>query len=164
MRYISAMAGTLLLSVQNAMISFARKPLFEGLSFNISDGERICLVGKNGAGKTTLMNVITGDSALDDGERWQMPGSVIGYLQQEIDVVPGQTVYDFIFAQLADQDESNKYKVDMVVQPLELDIRDRMDKLSGGQMRRAALAAGTGRGSGYPAARRADEPPGPACH
>jgi len=91
------LSQTLLLNVQDAAISFGKKPLFEKLSFNILEGDRICLVGKNGAGKTTLMNIVTGIKELDEGIRWQMPGTVIGYLQQEIAVVPGQTVYEFIF-------------------------------------------------------------------
>lgn len=136
------MPGRLLLSVHDAYISFGNKPLFEGLAFNITEGDKICLVGKNGAGKTTLMNIITGKRDLDDGERWQLEGITIGYLQQEFEVTPGQTVFDFVFAQLKDEEQhdANTYKVEMVVQPLGLNIDDRMDKLSGGQIRRAAIA------------------------
>lgn len=136
------MPGTLLLSVQDALIGFGGKPLFEGLSFNICEGDKICLVGKNGAGKTTLMNVITGERELDDGTRWLLQGTVVGYLQQDIVPVPGQTVYDFIFQGLSEenQEAQNLYKIEMVVTPLQLNIHDRMDTLSGGQMRRAALA------------------------
>ena len=134
------MSQTLLLNVQDAAVSFGKKPLFEKLSFNILEGERICLVGKNGAGKTTLMNIGTGVKDLVEGVRWQMPGSVFGYLRQEVIPVPGQTVYEYIFEELQEKIESNKYKIEMVVQPLELDIRDRMDKLSGGQLRRAAFS------------------------
>lgn len=136
------MPGRLLLSVQDAYISFGNKSLFEGLSFNITEGDKICLVGKNGTGKTTLMNIIQGHTELDDGIRWQLEGTTIGYLQQEVVVVPGQSVFDFIFAQLKseDQHDANAYKVEMVVQPLGLNIDDRMDRLSGGQVRRAAIA------------------------
>lgn len=135
------MPGRLLLSVRDAHISFGDKPLFEGLSFNLTEGEKICLVGKNGSGKTTLMNIITGVRELDQGERWQLEGTTVGYLQQEISIIPGQTVFDFVFAQLSGEErEAQSYKVDMVVQPLGLEIHDRMDKLSGGQMRRAAIA------------------------
>ena len=136
------MTATLLLSVQDAAVSFGKQPLFNNLSFNIAEGDRICLVGKNGAGKSTLMNIVTGARELDDGVRWQLAGSTIGYLQQEIVPVPGQTVYEFIFAELRpeNQNDANAYKIDMVVAPLDLDINDRMDKLSGGQLRRAALA------------------------
>ena len=142
------MAGTLLLSVHDAVITFGGRKLFEGLSFTISEGDKICLVGKNGAGKTTLMNIITGAQALDDGERWLLQGTVVGYLQQEIVVREGQTVFDFVFeevkreeGQTAEEAQALKsYKVDMVVRPLELDPQARMDRLSGGQLRRAALA------------------------
>lgn len=135
------MPGTLLLSVKDAYIAYGNKPLFEGLSFNLIEGDKVCLVGKNGTGKTTLMNIITGDRELDDGIRWQLEGTRIGYLQQEIEIVPGQSVFDFVFAQLSGEErEAQAYKVDMVVQPLGLDINDRMDKLSGGQVRRVAIA------------------------
>ncbi len=135
------MTSRLLLSVKDAFISFGNKPLFEGLSFNLTEGDKICLVGKNGTGKTTLMNIITGDRELDDGIRWQLEGTRIGYLQQEVEIVPGQSVFDFVFAQLSGEErEAQTYKVEMVVQPLGLDVNDRMDKLSGGQVRRASIA------------------------
>lgn len=135
------MTSRLLLSVKDAFVSFGNKPLFEGLSFNLTEGDKICLVGKNGTGKTTLMNIITGDRELDDGIRWQLEGTRIGYLQQEVAIVPGQSVFDFVFAQLSGEErEAQAYKVEMMVQPLGLDINDRMDKLSGGQVRRVAIA------------------------
>ena len=142
------MIGTLLLSVQDAVISFGGKKLFDGLSFNICEGDKIALVGKNGAGKTTLMNIITGAQALDDGTRWQLGNTVIGYLRQELHPKAGQSVFDFVFEELKpEQGQSveemlalQSYKVDMVIRPLELSPEDRMDKLSGGQLRRAALA------------------------
>ncbi|MGB4100776.1 MAG: ABC-F family ATP-binding cassette domain-containing protein [Alphaproteobacteria bacterium] len=136
------MAATLLLSVQDAAISFGNKHLFENLSFNIHEGNRICLVGKNGAGKTTLMNIITGVRDLDAGLRWQLQGTTIGYLQQEVTPQLGQTVYDFVFSGMAqDVDrEINAYKIEQILEPLHLDIKQPMTELSGGQLRRAALA------------------------
>ena len=134
--------GQLILSVQDALVQFGNVPIFRNLTFNIQDGSRISLVGKNGAGKSTLMNVITGARDLDDGERWVLEGLKIGYLQQDVKFRPGQTVYDFIFESFdagAEQWERD-YKIDMVVTPLDLDINDRMEILSGGQLRRAALA------------------------
>ncbi len=136
------MASTLLLSVQDARVSFGDKVLFEALSFNILEGQKICLVGKNGTGKTTLMNIITGHREIDDGTRWQLQGITIGYLQQDLVARPGQSVFDYIFEQFendADR-EMNRYKVEMVVEPLDLNIHAQMSTLSGGQLRRAALA------------------------
>ena len=137
------MASTLILSVQDGSIAFGEKVIFDGLTFHIQDGDKICLVGKNGSGKSTLMNIITGDKDLDSGERWQLQGIKIGYLQQEIVPTPGQTVYDFVFEIFRGTDEEalHKYKVEMVIQPLELNPDDRMDMLSGGQLRRACVTS-----------------------
>ncbi len=134
------MGTDLILSVQDAVISFGGKPLFDGLTFHIHDDAKICLVGKNGAGKTTLMNIIKGERDLDDGLRWILQGTTIGYLQQHIDPVPGQTVFEFVFKELKTEDESQTYKVEMILEPLGILPDDRMDRLSGGQLRRAALA------------------------
>lgn len=134
--------GQLILSVRDATVSFGDIPIFKDMTFNIHEGSRISLVGKNGAGKSTLMNMITGARDLDDGERWILDGITIGYLQQDVQFKKGQTVYDFIFESFDPDAEQwlKDYKIDMVVTPLDLHVEDRMDVLSGGQLRRAALA------------------------
>lgn len=130
------------MSVRDALVSFGDIPIFKDLTFNIHEGTRISLVGKNGAGKSTLMNIITGARDLDDGERWVLEGIKIGYLQQDVKFRPGQTVYEFIFETFGKDVEQWEidYKIDMVVEPLDLHLEDRMDVLSGGQLRRVALA------------------------
>ncbi len=132
----------LLLSVQNADLSFGYKLLFKNLTFNIHQGDRICLVGKNGSGKTTLMNIITDRQECDEGVRWMLQGTHSGYLKQEIDAKRGQTVFDYVFEELREENknESNQYKIERIIEPLQLNILDSMDSLSGGQQRRAALA------------------------
>lgn len=136
------MSAPLLLSVQDAAIRYGSRSVFQELSFNILQGDKICLIGKNGAGKSTLMNIITGHRELDDGKFWQMPGITVGYLRQEITFEPEQTVYDYVFYGLKEenQDEINKYKVEQILEPLDLHVADRMASLSGGQLRRVALA------------------------
>lgn len=136
------MPETLLLHVREAMVAFGKKPLFDAMEFSILDGDKIALVGKNGAGKTTLMNIITGDRDLDDGERWQLEGTTIGYLQQEVKPKPGQTVRTFVKEHIRANEELEAvdYRIDAVLHPLDLDPEWDMDKLSGGQLRRAALA------------------------
>lgn len=136
------MASNLLLSVQDGFITYGHTPLFENLTFHIHAGSRIALVGKNGAGKTTLMNTITGTRELEAGERWQAPGVTIGYLQQDVPFQKEETVFNFVKSGLKKdkQDEASHYLVDMYLTPLSLNAEDTMGNLSGGQLRRAALA------------------------
>lgn len=132
----------LILSVEEAMVLIAGKPFFEDLTFHIHRGRKIALVGKNGAGKTTLMNLITGEREIDDGRRWESKGITVGYMQQNIAPVPGQTVGEFVFASMTAKTEEwdKTYKIEQIIEPLGLKPTDRMDSLSGGLLRRAALA------------------------
>lgn len=135
------MASPLVLSVKDAMVRYTEIPVFENLSFNIHQGSRIALVGKNGAGKSTLMNIITGVQDLDEGERWEEFGTTIGYLRQDITPKEGQTVFEYIFSEIDEEDKDlHMYKVDKVVDALGLDKDAQMTVLSGGQLRRAGLA------------------------
>lgn len=133
----------LILSIEDALVLIGGKPFFEDLSFHIHRGSKIALVGKNGAGKTTLMNLITGAREIDDGRRWMFLGTTIGHMEQNITPTPGQSVGDYVFSGMAPKEEGEwdeAYKVELIVEPLGLKITDRMDALSGGQLRRAALA------------------------
>ncbi len=135
------MASPLLLSVKDATIRYTEIPVFEELSFNVHQGSRIALVGKNGAGKSTLMNIITGVQDLDAGERWEEFGTTIGYLRQDIIAKPNQTVFEYIFSEIKDEEKDlHTYKVDKVAEALQLDKSTQMTLLSGGQLRRAGLA------------------------
>ncbi len=135
------MAAPLLLSVKDATIAYGDKIVFENLSFNIHQGSKISLVGNNGAGKTTLMDIITGRRDLDAGERWEEQGVTIGYLHQDIVPKENQSVFDYIFEEIKEEEaELYAYKVDTVAAALELNVQEKMIMLSGGQLRRAGLA------------------------
>ena len=62
--------------------SFENHDLFKGVSFNISDGERVALAGHNGAGKTTLLRMLAGEDSPTSGSAGHRGGS-LGYLKQE---------------------------------------------------------------------------------
>ena len=68
--------------------------MFRNLSFMVSHGERVGLVGKNGAGKTTVMRLIVGDM-IPTGGVVNIPKELkIGYLPQQMDVANLRTVMD----------------------------------------------------------------------
>lgn len=135
------MSSQLILSIQDGAVIYSGKPVFENLSFNIHQGHKIALVGNNGAGKTTLMHMITGERELDAGERWEENGLSIGYLQQDMVPQKGQSVFDYIMEEIeAEHKSAHEYKVDMITNAVRLDAQALMETLSGGQIRRAALA------------------------
>jgi ATP-binding cassette subfamily F protein uup len=139
------MSRTLLLSVQDAHIAYGEKVLFDNITFHIHEGDKICLLGKNGAGKSTLMKIITGEHELNHGTYWRLQGAKIGYLPQDTLFKDGQTVRDYVFEKVEHNPEDPEnhlqdYQIERVLQPLELDPTLPMAVLSGGQLRRAALA------------------------
>jgi macrolide transport system ATP-binding/permease protein len=74
----------MLLSIRNIKKDFAVKKILKGISFDISTGDRIGIVGLNGAGKTTLVNIITGNLPYDEGSLvWHKKSVNIGYLKQD---------------------------------------------------------------------------------
>ena len=136
------MAERVLTSVEDVSLSIGGKLLFDNITIHIQERDRICLVGRNGSGKTTLMRLIAGELEPDAGKRFQLPGLNIGYLEQMVGFAPLDTVRDFVLSGLSDADrnEDKNYLADMVIEPLELDGLAVMNSLSGGQLRRAALA------------------------
>jgi len=95
----------ILLSCQNLSKSFGSRPLFEGLSFGLSDGERTGLIGPNGAGKSTLLKILAGAETQDSGAITPRRGLRLGYLAQQdrfTDAPDGWTVRDEITKALSD--------------------------------------------------------------
>jgi len=81
-----------MVSVNNLTVAFGSHVLLDAVSFHISDGEKIGLVGKNGAGKSTLMKIILGLEKPDSG-RVEMPREqTMGYLPQIMEHHRGKSV------------------------------------------------------------------------
>ncbi len=72
---------------------FGIQPILQDVTFNISTGERIGLIGPNGSGKTTLMRILAGLEAPDSGNvSTTRPNLRIGYLAQGMDLPPESTL------------------------------------------------------------------------
>ncbi len=83
-----------MLNIHNLSISFAGEFLFEEITFKITPGDRIGLVGKNGAGKSTMLKILSGDQEADTGQIALDKNARIGFLRQDIDFVEGRTVLE----------------------------------------------------------------------
>ncbi len=136
------MAGRVILALEDIYLTVGARLLFEGVSLHICEGDKICLVGRNGAGKTTLMRLIMQELELDAGKRFLLPGARVGYLAQQVNFNPKDDVRSFVMQGLPPElrTEETAHRADKVLSPLGLDPDAPMGHLSGGQLRRAALA------------------------
>jgi ATPase subunit of ABC transporter with duplicated ATPase domains len=76
---------------------FGERVLFSGLDLVVAPGDVVGLVGVNGAGKSTLLRILGGVAAPDEGSvRLNPPTANVGYLPQEPDRRPGETVRAFL--------------------------------------------------------------------
>ena len=85
------------ISVYNLIKSFEiGNNVLDGLSFTVTEGERVAILGKNGSGKTTLFRILTGELDYDEGSVALAPGKRIGLISQ-IPVYPeGWTTEDVL--------------------------------------------------------------------
>ncbi|MBS9335949.1 ABC-F family ATP-binding cassette domain-containing protein [Fructobacillus papyrifericola] len=84
--------------VENLTSIYGEKVLFDDLSFLISSGDRVGLVGVNGSGKTTLLNALSGKHPADKGMITTQNDFRIGYLEQEPNLDGHLTVLDAVYA------------------------------------------------------------------
>jgi ABC transport system ATP-binding/permease protein len=95
------------LSVENLSKSFGERKLFSNISFGISQGQKIALVGINGAGKSTLMKIIMGLEISDTGQVGVNQSIKVAYVHQNPVFEGKMSIYQTIF----DQSNSEVLKV-----------------------------------------------------
>ena len=83
-----------MLALNNLSVQFTGTNLFENVTFNIADRDRIGLVGKNGAGKSTLLKILCGWQQPETGTLVIASGQTVGYLPQEMVPDTVRTVID----------------------------------------------------------------------
>lgn len=127
-----------LLILRDIHLTFGATPLLTGAELSVSEGDRLCLVGRNGSGKSTLLKIAAGMIEADKGEIFVQPGRTIRYLPQEPDLSAYETVLDYVTAGLAPGDDP--YRAPYLLEVLGLTGKEDPKSLSGGEARRAALA------------------------
>ena len=131
------MQSDLIFSLRDVDVRFGKKEIFNNLNLNIHRNDLIALVGKNGVGKTTLMKIIMGNQELDNGELWSYPNLKISYFTQNFEIDFSKTVEEEIMKVILKDEE--KFKIDMYCHNLNLNKKEKINNLSGGQKRRIFL-------------------------
>ncbi|WP_402467159.1 ABC-F family ATP-binding cassette domain-containing protein [Isoptericola aurantiacus] len=132
-----------LLGADGISLTIGTRTLLDGVSLGLDDGDRIGVVGPNGAGKSTLLRLLAGTAAPDGGRVTRVGGSRLGMLDQRDDARPGATVLDLVHGDDATHEWASDARIRNVHAGLlaDLDLDQPVATLSGGQRRRAALAA-----------------------
>ncbi|MGE0590765.1 MAG: ABC-F family ATP-binding cassette domain-containing protein [Cyclobacteriaceae bacterium] len=73
-----------MISVDAVGVEFSGTSLFNNITFNINENDRIALMGKNGAGKSTLLKILAGVNKPTYGKVSAPKDSVIAYLPQHL--------------------------------------------------------------------------------
>ncbi|MAD49727.1 MAG: ABC transporter [Flavobacteriales bacterium] len=71
------------LSVENLGKNYGERVLFEGLTFGLSQGDKMALIANNGTGKSSMLKIIAGADVSDEGSVTLRNGIRTGYLSQE---------------------------------------------------------------------------------
>jgi ATP-binding cassette subfamily F protein uup len=159
-----------LLRLEAASLQYGTQVLLDNVELTVRKGQKLGLLGRNGAGKSTLLKILSGDIALDSGERWLRPGVTVARLEQTLPAADERSVYDAVtsalaeagellaqYHQLAQGDDMDalarvqqqleavdgwqlQQRVEAVISRLQLPGEARMQDLSGGWRRRVALA------------------------
>ncbi len=125
-----------LISVQNICLRFGGPPLLDSVSFDIEEGECVCLVGRNGEGKSTLLKILSGEMQADSGEIIRKNGLHVARLIQEIPAHIKGTVREIV---LGENKERNSFG-ESILGKTGIDSEAFYDDLSGGQKRRVLFA------------------------
>ena len=132
-----------LLSAEKISKSYSEKALFSQISLGINEGEKIGVIGINGTGKSTLLKVIAGIETPDEGRITMISGLRTGYLPQLPEFDKDATVLEHVLNELPLAARvSGEYEVKTMLTKLGITEFDaKLSTLSGGQRKRAALAA-----------------------
>ena len=93
-----------LVQLKDIALTFGGTPLLEDVELSVSEGERVCLVGRNGSGKSTLLKIAAGLIEPDRGTRFLQPGATVRYLPQEPDFAGAATTLAYVEAGLGPRD------------------------------------------------------------
>ena len=132
-----------LLLAEDLTKAYGGDPLFHDVTFELHQGERLAIVGPNGCGKSTLLKVIAGEETPDAG-RISWPGGVkyahfnaiLRDLPMKDTVSHAVNVVEMVF----NAPRKQVHKFLSLLRFSEMDVKQKIGTLSGGQQARVALA------------------------
>ena len=139
------------LQIENISKSYGPKILFENISLNVNEGDKIALIAPNGTGKTSLLRIIAGKDKSDSGGKITFLKDIrIAFLEQDYSFDPEKTIFDQVmdsseeFTSHLDDDHLFEYEIRVRQLLTSFSLPDPtvlMKSLSGGEVKRVAITA-----------------------
>ena len=129
-----------MISVKDLTFTHGKKIIFDSISFNIGNGQKIGLVGPNGAGKSTLFRLLTGQEQPRSG-KITLDGTIT-MVPQEVRSDPALELAKNVRSFIDPDNKKDDYELLQIMDNMELfnvDIYKKVGNLSGGQKTKLAI-------------------------
>jgi ATP-binding cassette subfamily F protein uup len=135
-----------IIAAQGLSKRYGAEPLFQNISFTVSEGERIGLIGPNGSGKSTLLEILYGRVHPDTGEVAIRKRTRLSSVAQNSEFPPDATIRSVIAGALDRAEVPEKDRASRIAEPLGragfTDMDTPTAALSGGWRKRLAIVEG----------------------
>jgi ATP-binding cassette subfamily F protein uup len=135
-----------IIAAQGLSKRYGAEPLFQNISFTVSEGERIGLIGPNGSGKSTLLGILYGGVPPDSGEVAIRKRTRVSSVSQNSEFSAGATIRSVIAGALDRAEVPDKERAARIAEPLGragfTDLDTPTAALSGGWRKRLAIIEG----------------------
>src|SRR5262245_37480844 len=135
-----------IINAQQISKTYGIAPLFQNISFTVSEGDRIGLIGPNGAGKSTLLQILEGRVKPDTGDVAVRKQARISYVAQQSDFATGQTVKSIVKDAMewtaVPEPERESLMAETLGRAGFTDFEAQATSLSGGWLKRLAIVEG----------------------
>ena len=132
-----------ILNAQGISKAFGAKPLFQNVSFTVSEGDRIGLIGPNGSGKSTLLRILAGTEVPDSGDLAVRKRLRLSYVAQDSKFAPEESVRAVVERALRDssapESERGAHFAETLGRAGFEDLEAEAAALSGGWQKRLAI-------------------------
>lgn len=132
----------MLISIDKLNKTFNEKVILKDVSLNVNDKDKIGIIGVNGTGKSTLLKILAEKEPSESGSIIKTSGKKILYLPQNPKLDKDKSIFEVVQEGLDEKsDDHHEYEVKAILNKLGiLDLNQSIATLSGGQLKRVALA------------------------
>jgi len=135
-----------IISAQGLSKRYGIAPLFQNISFTVSEGDRIALIGPNGSGKSTLLEILSGRVKPDTGNVATRKRTRFSFVPQISEFAPGETIRSVIESALERSAVPDGERLSQTAETLGragfTDFEAPAAALSGGWRKRLAISVG----------------------